>query len=221
MGGLHVALDVGYGGELVVSLVEVEGVFELVLHVGVGREGRANGGLALSIELEQLSGHVGHRLFYAGLGLLPGLGAEFVEFRRWAGFGRAVLLDEVEAGEGDVEFGLVGELEDHEFERGLVVLFDHSEAAVAGDAVFDVNDVVAYGEIAEVGDEGGGFGFAATDGTSGDVSVVRDVLCAEEDDLAGGGLVEIEDLDASSDWGLDDDRGAEVCRRGNWIRCRR
>ena len=41
LGGFHVALDVGDGGELVVGLVEVEGVFELALHVGVGREGRA------------------------------------------------------------------------------------------------------------------------------------------------------------------------------------
>ena len=30
---------------------------------------------------------------------------------------RAVLLDEVEARERDVELGFVGELEDHEFER--------------------------------------------------------------------------------------------------------
>jgi hypothetical protein len=50
--GLHVGLDVGDGGELVVGFVEVEGVFELVLHVGVGREGCADGGLTLRVELE-------------------------------------------------------------------------------------------------------------------------------------------------------------------------
>ena len=102
---------------------------------------------------------------------------------------RAVLLDEVEAGERDVEFGFVGELEDHELEWRLVVLFDDAQAAVAGDAVFDVDDVVADGEVAEVGDEGGGFGFAAADGAGGDVGVVGEVLRAEEDDLAGGGFV--------------------------------
>ncbi len=118
-GGFHVGLDVGDGGELVVGLVEVEGVFELALHVGVGREGGADGGLALRVELEQLGGHVGHRLLYARLGLLPGLRAELVELRRGAGVGGAVLLDEVEAGERDVELGLVGELEDHELERRL------------------------------------------------------------------------------------------------------
>ncbi len=85
LGGFHVALDVGDGGELVVGLVEVEGVFELALHVGVGREGCALRGLALGVELEQLGGHVGHRLLDAGLGLLPALGAELVELRRGAG----------------------------------------------------------------------------------------------------------------------------------------
>ena len=44
----HVALDVGDGGDLVVGLVEVEGVLELALHVAVGREGGADGGLALA-----------------------------------------------------------------------------------------------------------------------------------------------------------------------------
>ncbi len=89
-------------------------------------------------------------------------------------------------------------------------LFDDAQAAVAGDAVFDVDDVVADGEVAEVGDEGGGLGFAAANGASGDVGVVREILCAEDDDLAGGGLVEVEDLDAGGDGGLDDDGSAEV-----------
>ena len=39
--GLHVALDVGDGGELVVGFVEVEGVLELALQLVVGREGVA------------------------------------------------------------------------------------------------------------------------------------------------------------------------------------
>ena len=111
----------------------------------------------------------------------------------------AVFLDEVEACERDVEFGFVGELEDHEFERDAGVFFDDSEAAVTGDAVFDVNDVVAYGEVTKVGDEGGGFGFAAADRAGGDVGVVGEILRAEEDKLAGGGFVQIEDLNAGGD----------------------
>ena len=38
-GGFHVPLDVGDGGELVVGLAVVEGVFELALEIVVGREG--------------------------------------------------------------------------------------------------------------------------------------------------------------------------------------
>ncbi len=83
-----------------------------------GEKGCADGGLALGVELEELRGHVGHGFFYAGFGLLPGLGAEAVTLGGRAGLGGAVLLDEVEAGEGDVELGVVGELEDHELERG-------------------------------------------------------------------------------------------------------
>ena len=82
-----------------------------------GEKAVPSGGLALGVELEQLGGHVGHGLFDAGLGLLPGLGAELVELRRGAGVGGAVLLDQVEARERDVELGLVGELEDHQLER--------------------------------------------------------------------------------------------------------
>jgi hypothetical protein len=76
--------------------------------------------------------------------------------------------------------------------------------------VLDVDDIVAYGEVAEVGDEGGGFGFAAADGAGGYVRVVDEVLCAEDDDLAGGGFIEIENLNAGGDWGFDDDRDAKV-----------
>ena len=74
--GFHVGLDVGDGGELVVGLVEVEGVLELALHVVVRREGGADRGLALRVELEQLFGHVLHGLLDARLGLRPGGRAE-------------------------------------------------------------------------------------------------------------------------------------------------
>ena len=47
LGGFHVALDVGDGGELVVGLGEGEGVFELALQVVVGGKGGAERGLAL------------------------------------------------------------------------------------------------------------------------------------------------------------------------------
>ncbi len=76
--------------------------------------------------------------------------------------------------------------------------------------MFDVNDVVADGEVAEVGDEGGGFGFAAADGAGGDVGVVGEILRAEDDELACCRFVKVEYLDAGGDGGFDDDRSAEV-----------
>ena len=45
------------------------------------------------------------------------LGAELVELRRRAGVGAAILLDQVEAGEGDIELRLISELKNHQFER--------------------------------------------------------------------------------------------------------
>ncbi len=119
----------------------------------------ALGGLALGVELEQLVGHVGHGLLDAGAGLGPLLRAELVEDRRGAGVGRAIFLNEVEAGERDVEARLLGEFEDHELDFETVLL-DLFEADVAADAVLDVDDIIADGEVAEVGDEGRGLGLA-------------------------------------------------------------
>ncbi len=209
LGGLHVGLDVDDGGELVVGFGEGEGVFELALEVVVGREGGAYCRLALGVELEELSGHISHGFLDAGLGLLPGLGAEFVEDGSGSGLGGAIFLDEVETGERDVELGGVGELEDHELELVVGVFVEDAEAAVLGDAVFDVDDVVSYGEVAEVGDEGGGFGLAGG-GAGGDVGFVGEVVGTEDDDLACGGFLEVEDLDAVGDGRADDDGGAGV-----------
>ena len=165
--------------------------------------------LRCGVELDQLGGHVGHGFLDAGLGLLPGLRAQLVEDGRGAGLGGAVLLDEVEAGERDVELGGVGELEDHQLELGCLyaagaggVVLDGAQAAVLGDAVFYVDDVVADGEVAEVGDEGGGLGLAGG-GAGGDVGVVGEVVGAEEDDLAGLGLDPLIGGEAAREWGTE------------------
>ena len=73
------------------------------------------------VELEQLGGHVLHGLADAGLGFCPLLRAEPVEDRRGAGVGGAVFLDEVEAGERDVELGALGELENHELDGEAIL----------------------------------------------------------------------------------------------------
>ena len=180
-GRFHVVLDGANGGELVVGLVVVEGVFELLLEFVVVGEGGALRGVALGVELEQLGGHVLHGLAHARLGLGPLLRAEPVEHRRGAGVGGAVFLDQIEARERDVELGLLGEFENHEFD-GEAVLHNLFQALVLGDAVLDVDDVVADGEVAEVGDEGRGLGALGL-GASGDIGVVGEIVGAEDDEV--------------------------------------
>ncbi len=199
-GGFHVVLDGADGGELVVGLVVIEGVFEFLLEFVVFGESGALGGVALGVELEQFAGHVLHGLAHAGLGLGPLLGAEPVEDGRGTGVGGTVFLDEIEAGERDVELGGFGEFENHEFD-GEAVLHDFFEALVLRDAVFDVDDIVADGEVAEVGDEGRGLGALGL-GAGGDVGVVGEIVGAEEDEVgvgkadAGGELRAHDDGDA-------------------------
>ena len=127
---------------------------------------------------------------------------------------RAVFLDEVEAGERDVELGLVSELEDHQLQRRLAMLLNDAQAAVLRDAVFDVDHIVADGEVAEVGDEGGGLGLAADNGAGLNVGVVHEIVCAEENDLACGGaaigVAQVENLHAVGDSRLHDDGRLQV-----------
>ncbi len=130
------------------------------------------------------AGHVLHGLAHAGLGLRPLLRAEPVEHRRGAGVGGTVFLNEIEARERDVELGLLGEFENHEFD-GEAVLHDFFEALVLRDAVLDVDDVVADGEVAEVGDEGRGLGALGL-GACGDVGIVGEIVGAEDDEVGVG-----------------------------------
>ena len=109
----------------------------------------------MRVELQQLVGHVLHGLLHARLGLGPLLRAELVQYRRGPGIGGAVFLDQVEARERHVEArgSANSRIMNSTFEA---ILHDLFQAVVAGDAVLDVDNVVADGEVAEVGDEGGG-----------------------------------------------------------------
>ncbi len=77
---------------------------------------------------------------------------------RLGAFGGAIFLHEIEAGERNVEASGFGEFEQHEF-GGAIAVVDFLQALILADAVLDVDDVVADLEIAEVGEEGGDFGF--------------------------------------------------------------
>ena len=169
-GRFHVVLDGADGGELVVGFAIVEGVFKFLLEFIVLGEGSALRGGALGIELEQFTGHVLHGFAHSGLGLDPLLRTEFVEHRGGAGVGGAVFLDQVKARERDVELGLLGEFQDHELDRERV-LHDFFEALILRDAVLDVDDIVADGEVAKIGDEGRGLR-ALRLGARGNVGVI-------------------------------------------------
>jgi len=182
--GLHVALDVADGGELVLGGVVLEGVFKFALPVGVGGEGEAFGHAALGVELEQLVGHVLHPGLDAGFGLLPGDAAEFVE--GGLGFGAragAVFGDEVEAGDGDVELGFTGVFEQKEL-TAAAALVDELDAEEFADAVSLVDDEVAGLEIGDIGGEGahGGDG-AALVGAGHEIGGFKEVIATEEGEL--------------------------------------
>ena len=204
-------------GELVVGLVVVEGVFKLALELVVRREGRALRGVALGVELEQLVGHVLHGLRHAGLGLGPLLRAEPVQHGRGAGVGGAILLNQVEARERHVELGLLGEFENHELD-GEAVLHDLLQALVLRDAVLDVDDVVADGEVAKVGDESRGLRSLRL-GARGDVGIVGEIVGAEDDQVRIGKADAGGDLRAHDD-GHAHDRRPDSWPRRAWSRCR-
>ena len=110
---LHVPLDVGDRLRLVGRLDVLERVLELLLPRRVLREREAVGEAAAGVELQQLVGHVPHGLLDRRLPLRPARAAQPVE-RRLDAFDAGVLLDEVEALDGEEERLLVRVADLHE-----------------------------------------------------------------------------------------------------------
>ncbi len=76
-----------------------------------------------------------------------------------------------------------------------------------------MDNVVSYGEIAEVRDEGGHLRFAAGDWASSNVSIVNQIRAPKRTSLAGGAAVsitQVENLHAVGDSGAYDDRRLQV-----------
>ncbi len=110
LGRFHVANDVFDGLGLIFGFVELEGVFEFAEPFVAGRKGVSDGCFTLGVKFEQLIGHVFHGLLDASFGLRPGLRAEMTQDGLRA-LRRAIFLDEIEAGERDIEAGGFGEFE--------------------------------------------------------------------------------------------------------------
>ena len=179
-GLFHVLLD-GLGGALLVGGVFVEERrFELLLQEAVVRVGEPGAGLAFGVEGDQFAGDVLDLVFGGLFQLLPGAGAEFVDF----GLGGVLVLVFTDAVERvDVD------------EQDVVVLVDQfdellhravggaaDQTAEAAHAVVDVDHVVADLEGIQFGD---GHAFAAVDLAGHGVAVVavEDLVVGVEGDL--------------------------------------
>ena len=88
----HVGLDVGNRRRLVWRQIVRKAAFEFLLPVRVCGERVAGDCFTRGVELEQLFGHVAHRLLDARLGLLPRLAAQPIDGRTGSA---GVLLDEI------------------------------------------------------------------------------------------------------------------------------
>ena len=142
------------------------------------------GHFAFGVKLEKFVGHVFHGLAHASLGLGPGLRAEMAE-RGLGAFGGTVFLNQVEARERDVEARAFGVFEQHEL-GVAVALIDFFQALILADAVFDVNDVIADLQIAEVGEERGDFRLLALRARSDGVGFVEQIARAEDGEVRVG-----------------------------------
>ena len=120
---------------------------------------------------------------HARLGLGPLLRAEPVQHRRGTGIGGAIFLNQVEPRERNVELGLLGEFQNHEFD-GEAVLHNLFQALVLRDAVFHVDHVIADGQVAEVGDKGRGLRLACGSGRAATSASSERSLAPKSDQVA-------------------------------------
>ena len=114
---------------------------------------------ALGVERQKLVGHVLDAICARAFCGVPGGAAELVE-RRVVAFDDAIVLDQIHALERNVEAGLVGVFEQHEF-AAAAVGFDLAQAVELADAVVDVDDEVAGLELGKIAEETGSADFAA------------------------------------------------------------
>ena len=149
---LQVALDVRDRRQLVGSLLKFKSVFEFFLPWCVGARGDATAHLALGVKLQKLLGHVAQRALDTGLGALPGGSPQSIEWRLRAITARAVSLDQIQALQRHIKFGVFLVRQKHEVARGTL---DRklAKTAVEADPVVHMHDVIADLEVAEVGNE--------------------------------------------------------------------
>ncbi len=140
-GLLHVLLDLLGAGDLIDGRLVGKLGLELLLPFGIRRIGRARLGGAGRLDFEQLGGHVHDRFGDLRLLLLPHAAAQPRELRM-AAEPADVFLDQIDPRRRHVQRGVLGEAQ-REIFLALALLGDRVHARELGDAVGDVDDVVA------------------------------------------------------------------------------
>ncbi len=141
----------------------------------------SDGRLPFSIKLQKFVGHVFHGLAHARLGLGPRLRTQVTE-RGLRAFRRAIFLNQVETRERDVEPRALGVFEQHEL-GVAIALIDFLQALILADAVFDVNDVVADLQVAEVRKERRDFRLLTLRARSHRIRFIKQIPSAEDGEV--------------------------------------
>ena len=163
--GGHVLEHLADGGGLIRGLLEGKAIGEGQVLRFVDAHGVARFGLAAGVQFQQFGGHVAQLLRCLALDLLPLLAAQFVQGRvllRRAG----IAGDQMQRGDGHVEFVAAGVFQSQEFGAHIAHVED-LQASVAAYALFLVDDRGARLQFRQVFDDGvgialfGGTGAAA------------------------------------------------------------
>ena len=153
----HVSLDVSNRRRLIGRQLVRKRALELLLPVCICREGVPRHGFALGVELQELFGHVAHRLLDARLRLLPRRPAQAIE--RGAG-AAGEFLNQVETFDGDEQLvvAVVAKLQ-----KLLQLRVCGGRSRPAGpqllqaneltNPMIDVNDEIADLQVAQVGEK--------------------------------------------------------------------
>ena len=150
-GVLHVVLDLGGGGQLVLGLVVLEAGLEVLLPFAVGGEGEALGLLAPGIELDQLLGHLLGGLLDPGPGALPLAAAQLGQLDLVLIPGGRVAAEQVQLGHRHIQHVRAGIL-DLEIILGGALHLQPLDAGIHTDAVALVHHIVPRLDVGQAGE---------------------------------------------------------------------
>src|SRR5439155_14661674 len=134
-------------------------VFELADPLTVCSKSVALCHSSVCIELEQFVRHIFHGLAYACLGFGPRGGPKMLQLWLCA-FRGTVFLHQIEASERHIEPGAFGVFQQHELGIAIASI-DLFQPLVLSDPMLDVDNIVAYLQIAKIGEKRRNLGLLA------------------------------------------------------------